>query len=472
MKFGTSGLRGLVQDLHGFNAALYSTAFAHHLLKAGSAKKGDQIYVAYDHRPSSPSIAGTCIDALLKSGFEPIDCGAIPTPALALYAMSKGKASLMITGSHIPADRNGIKFYRADGEINKSDEIAITAIAATLRKTDVSAGTSAASSEFAAASLAFKIRNTQLLPEDCLSGMKIGVYQHSTVARYLLGDVLEHYGAEIVNLGFSDEFIPLDTESVSLETVEVLKIWSNDHCLDAVVSADGDGDRPLLSDETGTPIRGDALGAITAIFLKADIIVTPITSNSGIEKSTSCKVIRTKVGSPYVIEGMNEASAAGGAKILGFEANGGVLVGTNFVTGDGELAALPTRDSFLPILATLFTAKNQLKSLSALVQTLALPYAGADRLENFAVSASASLMSHLSATQGKLQEFLAPIGTIASVDQTDGHRVTFGDGNILHLRPSGNAPEMRCYVEASDRKHADDLIAKAKQLLLAWSEKA
>ena len=72
-----------------------------------------------------------------------VDCGTVPTPALALLGLKCGAASLMITGSHIPADRNGIKFYRPDGEIGKTDETAITAIAEAIaadRRTDPTIG--------------------------------------------------------------------------------------------------------------------------------------------------------------------------------------------------------------------------------------------------------------------------------------------------------------------------------------------
>lgn len=49
----------------------------------------------------------------------------LPTPALALQAMQMNQPAIMITGSHITFDRNGIKFYRPDGEISESDEAAI-----------------------------------------------------------------------------------------------------------------------------------------------------------------------------------------------------------------------------------------------------------------------------------------------------------------------------------------------------------
>lgn len=134
--------------------------------------------------------------------------------------------------------------------------------------------------------------------------MKIGVYQHSSVARDLLVDVLAHYGAEITALGRSESFIPVDTEAVSDETVTLMKRWVSEHKFDAIVSTDGDGDRPLVADETGTPLRGDLLGLVAANFLDAGTVVTPVTSNSGIEAAGSFAVRRTRVGSPFVISGM------------------------------------------------------------------------------------------------------------------------------------------------------------------------
>jgi phosphomannomutase len=137
MKFGTSGLRGLVIDLEGRASALYAEAFARHLFAIGAAKRGSPVLVGRDFRSSSPGISATCIGALTRAGLSPIDCGAIPTPALALYGLSLNAACLMVTGSHIPDDRNGIKFYRPDGEIDKSDEAGITAIAAELDRGEI-----------------------------------------------------------------------------------------------------------------------------------------------------------------------------------------------------------------------------------------------------------------------------------------------------------------------------------------------
>lgn len=471
MKFGTSGLRGLVTDLEGRASSLYTQSFARHLLETGAAQAGDAVLVGRDFRPSSPGIAATCIGALKRAGLSPIDCGAVPTPALALYGLQLKAASLMITGSHIPADRNGVKFYRPDGEIDKQDEMRITAIAAELDRSEIDATPGEAPDRSAEAEALFLTRNAAMLPEGALTGLKVGVYQHSTVARDLMVQVLEDYGADAVPLGRSEEFIPVDTEAVSTETIDLLKGWAREHRLDAIVSADGDGDRPLVSDETGEPLRGDLLGLIAAKFLKARVVVTPVTSNSGIEAAGDFEVVRTKVGSPFVIAGMLAAVEAGKTGVMGFEANGGLLTASPFDTGKGTLSALPTRDSFLPVLATLVLATREKKPLSQVAAGFRLPFAAADRLENFPVETSAALMAHLRQSDDNLAAFLAPISTVAGKSDIDGLRVTLGDGRIVHLRPSGNAPEMRCYVEAGTENEAKALLHEGLNLIRAWASK-
>lgn len=462
LKFGTSGLRGLSVDLKGYASAVYTTAFARHLLGTGLVQAGDPILVGQDFRDSSPEIAATAITALRRNGLVPLDCGRVPTPALALYGLSLKAASLMITGSHIPADRNGIKFYRPDGEIDKKDEAAIAAIASGIGAID----SAPSHGEDCAASCAalFHERNTSLLTEGALSGTKIGVYQHSTVARDLMVEILTHYGAQVTALGRSETFIPVDTEAVSPKTIALLKGWARQHELDAIVSADGDGDRPLLTDETGTPLRGDFLGLVTAYFLKAGIVVTPVTSNSGIKTNNTFEVVRTRVGSPYVIAGMMQALTVGRKGIMGFEANGGLLTGSPFMLNGRTLTPLPTRDSILPILAVLSQAKERKKPLSALAADYDLPVATAGRIKNYPPEKSDALMAFLRASFDNLTDFLSPLGEIAMLSDVDGLRITLNDNRIVHFRPSGNAPEMRCYVEAATQRRADDLLTQGLKL--------
>ena len=467
LKFGTSGLRGLSSDLTGRPSAIYATAFARHLMETGATTSGSRVLVGRDFRPSSPEIAATVAFALEKLGLKPVDCGTVPTPALAFRAMKEGVAALMVTGSHIPADRNGIKFYRPDGEIDKADEDAINRHAAEAqRDPGVIVGKPVAFPDEQESTIsAFLDRYRGLLQRNSLAGWRIGVYQHSTVARDMFVTLLEGFGAEAIALGRSEEFIPVDTEAVSPDTLYKLARWAREHRLAAIISADGDGDRPLVADEAGTPLRGDLLGLITARFLEASVLVTPVTSNSGVEKAGNWETTRTRVGSPYVIAGMAAALASGKPRIMGFEANGGLLTASAFACNGVTLSPLPTRDCFLPTLAVLAQAAGEGKPLSALAAGFRLPFADADRLENFPLEDSARLMAHLRASRDNLAAFLESLGKVRSVSDVDGLRVTLDDDSVIHFRPSGNAPEMRCYVEASDEKASGALLHKGLELI-------
>ncbi|BCM18220.1 phosphomannomutase [Mesorhizobium sp. J8] len=458
MKFGSSGVRGLASELVGRPSGLYAEGFAQRLRSTGFRQ--GKVFVGRDLRDSSQAIAEDCMAALAASGFQPVDCGPIPTPALAFHARLHGAAALMVTGSHIPADRNGIKFYGPKGEIDKADEAAITAHVAELSDRYPWPPTYAdwqAGHEQALA--AFRARVGGILPPGALSGMKLGVYQHSTVAAELLVEVLRRDGADVVPVGKTEVFVPVDTEAVGPDTMAKVKDWVREFKFDAVLSADADADRPLIIDENGELFRGDLIGLATALFLKADVVVTPVTSNSGISEAFGFCVRRTKVGSPFVIEGMDAARQAGGI-VVGFEANGGVLLGSDCLVNGRILSALPTRDSFLPILAVLGTMASTGKSLSGLRESWNLPVCASERLENFPVEKSRGLMCKLS-DRDALRRFLAPFGTISDVDETDGLRARMTSGEIIHLRPSGNAPEFRCYAEAASPDRASEIVAIA-----------
>ncbi|MCY0149361.1 phosphomannomutase [Hoeflea sp. G2-23] len=460
-KFGTSGLRGLVGDLTDGTAAAHARAFARHLRQTGMAASGAPIFLGQDMRASSPEIAAQCAAALLAEDLHPVDCGVTPTPALALHAMSQGAAALMVTGSHIPDDRNGVKFYRPDGEIDKDDEAAISRLASELAGPLPAAG--ALDTDSGAATHGFIARYRGFIPEGAFEGLRVGVYEQSSAAREVLATVLEQAGATVVRLGRSETFIPVDTEAVSEETHRLAASWVKSERLDALVSADGDGDRPLLVDETGTVLRGDALGLIVARYLDADAVITPVTSNSGIEQRCRAEVHRTKVGSPYVIAAMAEAQRGGKARVIGFEANGGVLTGNRIRTGAADLAPLPTRDSVLPLLCALAAARAAGQSVSAHVAQFELPVAISDRIENFPTDVSQALVARLSGDEQACAAFFAALGPVADIDRTDGLRITLQNGDIVHLRPSGNAPEMRIYSEATSETRARALIAQVRQ---------
>jgi phosphomannomutase len=449
-KFGTSGLRGLVVELTPDLISDHVRAFL------AAFPDIRTLYVGHDLRPSSPVIAATVTGAALEVGADVVDCGPLPTPALALAALDTGGGAIMVTGSHIPADRNGLKFYTPAGEISKADERDILdhlgeGPAVTRppgqSKTDPDAGDR------------FIDRYRQAFGSTALDGMRIGLYAHSSVGRDLLAETLRSLGADVIELARSERFVPVDTEAVDDETRARILAWTRAHRLDATVSTDGDADRPMLADETGAIIPGDILGQITSAAMGAEVIVTPVSSNSGAE-GRFARVLRTKIGSPHVIAGMNEA----GGKVAGYEANGGYLLGFAARGPEGEIAPLWTRDCFLPLIAPLSRARHT--PLSQIVAAEPGGITRASRLTETPTHLSAALTYRLENDPAAQQDFLTALqGKLAATDLTDGVRMTLESGEVVHIRPSGNAPELRLYVEARTADRAEALLHKGLAVL-------
>lgn len=457
IQFGTSGLRGLVSQMTYQVCYAYTLAF----LDTIAIQPGQAVAVGIDLRPSSPEIARACADAILARGGVLDYCGQLPTPALAFYAKQHAMPAVMVTGSHIPFDRNGIKFYRAEGEISKQDEANITSALVELPNNTPSLPLPAANPR---ALLCYQQRYLDLFNANALSGLKVGVYQHSSVARDLLPELLQALGATVVCIDRTEHFVPIDTEAVSHEDALKALAWSAEYQLDAIVTTDGDADRPLIADETGTWLRGDIVGLLTARFLGAKAMVTPISCNTALELSGYfAEVIRTRIGSPYVIAEM-EALTPECHPVAGFEANGGFMAGEGLHVHGRVIESLLTRDAVLPILSLLVMAAQAGGQLSQLSQGLPERYTFSDRLQEIPNAFTRSLLEAVIQTPEKLVLSDFDLGAIESVNTLDGVRICYESGAIIHLRGSGNAPELRCYAESADADRSKQLVAAS----LAW----
>ncbi|MGY0600095.1 phosphomannomutase [Vibrio sp. JZG10] len=449
IQFGTSGARGLVEQFSPEVCAAFACAFINSIKDEFPFQS---VAVAIDNRPSSPAMAQATIAAIKSMGLKAVYFGVLPTPALAYAAMQASVPSIMITGSHIPFDRNGIKFYRPDGEITKADELAI--LSAEVEFELPSLQPLKASNE--AAEL-YVTRYTDLFDKEVLNGKCIGIYEHSSAGRDLYQPLFEALGADVVSLERADEFVPIDTEAVAEVDKEKARVWSAQHKLDFIFSTDGDGDRPLVADEHGEWLRGDILGLLCAEMMKVEALAIPVSCNTVIESSNKFKkVLRTKIGSPYVIEAFSELSETYQA-IAGFEANGGFLLGSDVEINGKLLKALPTRDAVLPALMLLAGAKD--RGIAPLVSALAPRFTDSDRIQNFATEKSREIISKATGQEQLLVEALGLNNmTVTNVDYTDGLRITLNVGDVIHLRPSGNAPELRCYAESSTSQRAQTLV--------------
>ncbi|MDE2410468.1 MAG: phosphomannomutase [Sphingomonadales bacterium] len=463
VEFGTSGARGRVVDMTDLVCFGYALGFLGYLGRIGQFDPGTRVALAGDLRPSTPRILAACVAAIRAAGGDAVFCGYVPTPTLALFALDEAIPAIMVTGSHIPDDRNGIKFYRPDGEVLKEDEAGMRAQPIALpREAFDEAGMLREAPPLPPVTDAVEAYVARYVRPfaGALAGKRVGVYQHSAVGRDILTRIVSELGAEAVPLGRADRFMPVDTEAIRPEDVELARTWAAEQPLDAIVSTDGDSDRPLLADHTGEWLRGDVLGVLCARALRAGHVVTPVSSNTALERCGAfAATSRTRIGSPYVIAAMNAALAAGASRVCGYEANGGFLLASPFPAGTGELSALPTRDAVLPIVAVLAAAGSA--PLADLVATLPPRVTYSDRIKDFPQPLSTALFDALLAgdDDARLERldraFGAIAGSIVETDLTDGIRMTTARGTIIHLRRSGNAPELRCYSEADTRDEAE-----------------
>lgn len=469
--FGTSGARGRVADMTPPVCYAYTRAFLQHLEAGQGLAPGSRVAIAGDLRPSTPDIMAAVARACADAGHEPVNCGLIPSPAVALFGIEENIPAIMVTGSHIPDDRNGIKFNKLGGEILKDDELGIKAQTVTVPEPFPADYASALPPVDATAAQRYLQRYLDFFPADALAGLKVGVYEHSGVGRDLLAALLERLGADITRLNRSEVFIPVDTEAIRPEDVDLARGWAQELGLDAIVSTDGDADRPLIADENGRWLRGDVVGVLCARYLGIDRLATPVSSNTVVEKCGSFERIeRTRIGSPYVIAGM-QTLGEGNASVAGYEANGGFLLATPVRRQGRELAPLPTRDAFIVILAVLAAAQEQ-GSVSALTASLPSRYTWSDRLKAFPTEQSARILAELDGSQAKLEAIFGKIAQsrLIELDPTDGLRLTFDNQEVIHLRPSGNAPELRCYNEAASPERAEALNRDCMALLADWRE--
>lgn len=528
LAFGTSGLRGLVTDITDLEAYINTRGFLDFLVASGDAAPGSTIALAGDLRPSTDSpdrsILRAVACAIRDAGMEPLYFGRIPTPALMAHGLRQGWPSVMVTGSHIPFDRNGIKFNKSSGEVLKEDEGPILEAVERVRRREYARAREGSLFDDGGwlreghraplpplqdeARRGYLRRYLDAFPAGALAGLRVAFYEHSAVGREVVVEILRGLGAEVFPVGRSEQFVAIDTEAISAEQLALLQALADDlrekiGPFDAIVSTDGDSDRPmLLGIDEGGRVRflgGDVLGTLVADALGADAIAVPISASDLIDLHFTPKnipVTRTRIGSPWVIAAM---ATLDGARRVGWEANGGFLTGSTLALPAGPLAPLPTRDAVLPLVTALHAARRAGGSLVDLLATLPRRFSQSGLLDQVDPARSRALLArlapghaaiqavHFSANEvrildargnespagdatPRLLEVRAELqrhfshargfGPIEGLNYLDGVRIQFAGGDVAHVRPSGNAPQLRIYAVASTEERAEEIVAQ------------
>ncbi len=428
--FGTNGIRGPAETL-------FTKDFCTRLgyvfgTWLSSKKKQGYVAVAMDPRQSSPRIKSHLLQGLAAAGWEILDQGVVPTPALTYFVKNSPQVGggVMVTGSHIAEGLNGVKLFIDGEEVTKAHEAEIEDLF-TATQLPLPASSPIVQKEDKARDM-YLAMLTQLadLPYPKL---KIVVDTANGTQSQIVRDLFASLQLDVVCFGDCDiqspYFVPRDTETSSAFTELTRQVLL--HQADLGIGFDMDGDRVIFIDDTGRYLPGDYSCSLIARDSASDSLVTPISSSSVVDQLDK-KVYRTKVGATYVIAKMKEVGAT-----FGFEANGGGISSEIFYGRDGASTAVKM----------LNLIKRRKQRLSALYDSLPKYYLFRDKL-----ACPTEKYPHI-------YEAVARKYSGKDIDDLDGLKVHLTPDDWILFRASGNAPEFRVFTQSRDDKQAQKLGA-------------
>lgn len=348
--FGTDGIRGTA-NTHPMTAEIalkLGMAAGQYFNRASTLGEAHRhrAVIAKDTRLSGYMIEPAITSGLIASGMDVVLVGPLPTPAVAMLVRSmRADLGVMISASHNPYADNGIKLFGPDG-FKLSDEAEAEIERSIAGKTPQALarpdrlgrarrleGARGRYIEFAKSTFPKQLKLDGLtIVVDCANG-----------AAYQVGPlILSELGARVIPLHVEPNGFNINDRCGSTHPQSMCEAVRA-HGADAGIALDGDADRLIICDETGTILDGDQLMAMIAEYwndkgwLKGGVAATQM-SNMGLERLFKSKGIgftRTKVGDRYVVEAMRERGWN-----VGGEQSGHMILSDYATTGDGLVAAL------------------------------------------------------------------------------------------------------------------------------------
>ena len=443
--FGTDGIRGLANGLLTADLAMELSQAAAIVLGHGHAKPGarPRAVVARDGRASGEFIGAAVTAGLASSGVDVYDAGVIPTPAAAyLVADIDADFGVMISASHNPAPDNGIKFLAHGGK--KLPDSIEDKIQEVYEKREFMRPTGAQVGRINRLSDAedrYILHLVGAIPQR-LDGLTVVLDCAHGAASGSSPDAFRDAGANIHVIGAQPDGLNIN-DGVGSTHLEPLKEAVLKHGADLGIAHDGDADRCLAVDHTGTEVDGDQIMCILAMAMKdagklnQDTLVATVMSNLGLQlalEKQGIRLERAAVGDRYVLESM----IANGYN-LGGEQSGHVIMADYATTGDGLLTGLMLASR----VAQTGMPLSELASVMTRMPQTMINVANVDK---------AAAKTH--------PEVLA---AVAETEERLG-----GEGRVL-LRPSGTEPVVRVMVEAASheqaRHEAESLVKVVEQHL-------
>ena len=430
--FGTSGIRGpadtLFTDQFSFDIGKTFISF---LKKSGNL---GPIAVGMDPRTSSPRIKRALLKGLGTGGVPLFDEGVTPIPSMNwLIKSTPVVAGIMITGSHIAPELNGVKFYAHEEEISTADQDMIEATYFKLKeKEKISDGTPTVKLESRAKELyAEMLANIIKKP---LPKWKVALDCANGSQSVVMPKLLKRLGLEVVkvNCDPQKDFIARDTDTDDKAEIDMLKSTVIKEKCDFGIAFDGDGDRVIFIDELGQFVLGEYSCSLVAKNIPGDTIITTISASQVVD-TLGKKVIRTKVGSPYIVGKMKEHEVE-----FGFEPNGGAVSGEIMYTRDGGTMTMKIFNLFSKFKGT----------FSEMVGKLPKYYMARTKVDY----------------RWELQEMILDeakkIFKGVKTEEIDGLKIWIDESSWILFRSSQNAPEFRVFAESKDKKTTKILLTK------------
>jgi phosphoglucosamine mutase len=345
--FGTDGVRGEAGSF--LNAALAMRVAMAAGVYFKKHARTNKILVGKDTRRSGYMIENAIVSGLTAVGYNVIQIGPMPTPAIAFLTENmRCDAGIMISASHNPYDDNGIKFFDAQGnKLSEEVEAQIEAIVKADGHIDKHAVTGrqiGQSKRIDDVIGRYIVQLKNSFPNELtLQGLRI-VLDTANGAGYRVGPtVLEELGAEVIVLHNKPDGFNINEGCGALHTKDVQSAVQT-YRADLGIALDGDADRVVIIDEKGETVDGDQiLGALglylhRAGMLKGDGIVATVMSNQGLEdalQAEGLRLHRANVGDKYVLEIMQREGIN-----FGGEQSGHIIMHDYAKTGDGLVSAL------------------------------------------------------------------------------------------------------------------------------------
>ena len=424
--FGTDGIRGTanVPPMTADTALKVGMAAGRHFTNGAHRHR---VLIGKDTRLSGYMLEPALVAGFASVGMDVVLVGPMPTPAIAMLTKSlRCDLGVMLSASHNPFRDNGIKLFGPDGyklsdAIEETIEALMHADMAEMRvapdklgRVKRLEGVHGRYVEFAKAT--FPRRMT-------LDGMKIVVDAANGAAYTVAPLVFRELGAEVVPLGIDPNGTNINAGCGSTDT-DAMRAAVVAHGADIGIALDGDADRVIIADETGTILDGDQLMALVARFwakrarLRGDAVVATVMSNLGFERflgDLGLRLERTPVGDRYVVERMRELDCN-----VGGEQSGHIVLSDFATTGDGVVAALQ-------VMAVMRQADRPLSEVGRAFEPIP------------------QLLTNVRYEGGSRPLEADPVRAAIA----DGE-ARLGNAGRLVIRPSGTEPVIRVMVEGED----------------------